>query len=58
MMERTQPRLHSIIELTPYAVAADDPVMMLTAVIPATSKVLRKAGLSIEDIDLFEVNGE
>jgi acetyl-CoA acyltransferase len=43
-------RLHS------FAVAADDPVMMLTAVIPATSKVLRSAGLSIEDIDLFEVS--
>jgi acetyl-CoA acyltransferase len=43
-------RLHS------FAVAADDPVMMLTAIIPATSKVLHKAGLSIEDIDLFEVN--
>ena len=39
-----------------FAVAADDPVMMLTAVIPATGKVLRASGLSIEDIDLFEVN--
>jgi acetyl-CoA acyltransferase len=37
-------------------VAADDPVMMLTAIIPATGKVLSKAGLSIGDIDLFEVN--
>jgi len=43
-------RVHS------FAVAADDPVMMLTAVIPATGKVLSKAGLSIADIDLFEVN--
>ncbi len=43
-------RLHS------FAVAADDPVMMLTAVIPATGKVLSKAGLSVADIDLFEVN--
>jgi acetyl-CoA acyltransferase len=43
-------RLHS------FAVAADDPVMMLTAIIPATDKVLRAAGLSITDIDLFEVN--
>ena len=43
-------RVHS------FAVAADDPVMMLTAIIPATSKVLSKAGLSIADIDLFEVN--
>jgi acetyl-CoA acyltransferase len=30
--------------------------MMLTAIIPATSKVLGKAGLSVADIDLFEVN--
>jgi acetyl-CoA acyltransferase len=29
---------------------------MLTAIIPATGKVLNKAGLSIADIDLFEVN--
>ena len=43
-------RLHS------FAVAADNPVMMLTAIIPATGKVLSKAGLSIGDIDLFEVN--
>jgi acetyl-CoA acyltransferase len=43
-------RLHS------FAVAADDPVMMLTAIIPATEKVLRASGLSIADIDLFEVN--
>jgi acetyl-CoA acyltransferase len=43
-------RVHS------FAVAADDPVMMLTAILPATGKVLSKAGLSIDDIDLFEVN--
>jgi acetyl-CoA acyltransferase len=43
-------RVHS------FAVAADDPVMMLTAIIPATGKVLGKAGLPIDDIDLFEVN--
>jgi len=39
-----------------FAVAGDDPVFMLTGVIPATRKVLAKAGLSIDDIDLFEVN--
>ena len=43
-------RLHS------FAVAGDDPIMMLTGVIPATDQVLRRAGLSIADIDLFEVN--
>ncbi|MFM9258925.1 thiolase family protein [Rhodococcus erythropolis] len=43
-------RLHS------FAVAGDDPLYMLTAVIPATEKVLARAGLTISDIDLFEVN--
>lgn len=38
------------------AVIADDPVMMLTAPIPATKKVLDKAGLTVDDIDAFEVN--
>jgi acetyl-CoA acyltransferase len=37
-------------------VAADDPVVMLTAPIPATAKVLARSGLSLADIDLFEVN--
>jgi len=36
--------------------AADDPVLMLTAPIPATGKALRRAGLSLADIDVFEVN--
>ncbi|TQM29749.1 thiolase family protein [Nocardia bhagyanarayanae] len=43
-------RLHS------FAVAGDDPLMMLTAVIPATRKVLRRAGLQLSDIDLVEIN--
>jgi acetyl-CoA acyltransferase len=48
--------------LTPVArvhtavLAADDPVIMLTAPIPATRKVLRKSGLSLADIGVFEVN--
>jgi acetyl-CoA acyltransferase len=37
-------------------VVGDDPLMMLTGVIPATERVLRRAGLSITDIDAFEVN--
>ncbi len=36
--------------------AATDPVIMLTAPIPATAKALAKAGLRLEDIDAFEVN--
>lgn len=39
-----------------FAVAGSDPVKMLTGPIPATEKILKKSGLSIEDIDLFEVN--
>jgi acetyl-CoA acyltransferase len=36
--------------------AGDSPVLMLTAPIPATRKALKSAGLSIGDIDTFEVN--
>jgi acetyl-CoA acyltransferase len=36
--------------------AGDDPVIMLTAPIPATAKALAKSGLSIDDIGVFEVN--
>jgi len=39
-----------------FAVAGADPVTMLTGPIPATAKILAKSGLSIDDIDLFEVN--
>ncbi len=48
--------------LTPIArfhtgvLAGDDPVMMLSAPIPATAKALAKAGLTIDDIGVFEVN--
>ena len=38
------------------AVIGDDPLMMLTAVIPATERVLRRAGLHIDEVDAFEVN--
>ncbi|WP_040003980.1 thiolase family protein [Gordonia alkanivorans] len=39
-----------------FSVVGDDPVMMLTAPIPATHKVLARAGLTIGDIDVYEVN--
>ncbi|QKT09424.1 thiolase family protein [Rhodococcus sp. W8901] len=39
-----------------FSVAGDDPMFMLTAPIPATHKVLAKSGLSIDDIDAYEVN--
>ena len=38
------------------AVTGTDPTIMLTGPAPATRKALAKAGLSIDDIDLFEVN--
>jgi acetyl-CoA C-acetyltransferase len=37
-------------------VIGGDPVIMLEAPLPATARALKKAGLSIDDIDLFEVN--
>ncbi|MGW7569250.1 thiolase family protein [Streptomyces tendae] len=43
-------RLHS------FAVTGSGPLLMLTGVVPATEKVLRRASLSLGDIDLFEVN--
>jgi acetyl-CoA acetyltransferase family protein len=39
-----------------FAVAANDPQIMLTAVIPATALVLAKSKLSLDDIDLIEIN--
>ncbi len=38
------------------SVLGDDPVMMLSAPIPATAMALKKAGMKIEDIDLVEIN--
>ncbi|MCV7168763.1 thiolase family protein [Mycobacterium manitobense] len=43
-------RIHSM------TVVGSDPLYMLTGVIPATEKVLARAGLTLADIDLFEVN--
>ena len=39
-----------------FALAGVDPVTMLTGPIPATTKVLARAGLTLEDIDLVEIN--
>ena len=39
-----------------FAVTGDDPVAMLTAPISATHKVLARAGLSVDDIDVVEIN--
>ncbi|MGI5200241.1 thiolase family protein [Spirillospora sp. CA-108201] len=47
---RPRARFHS------FSVVGSDPVYMLTGPIPATEMVLRRAGLTIADIDAFEVN--
>jgi len=39
-----------------FGLAGDDPISMLTGPIPATEKVLKRSGLSIDDIDHYEVN--
>ncbi len=39
-----------------FAVTGVDPVMMLTGPIPATEQVLLRAGLTLDDVDRFEVN--
>ncbi|MEU6352718.1 acetyl-CoA C-acyltransferase [Streptomyces sp. NPDC047072] len=58
----TTPERAAELGLTPIAryhggaVSGADPIMMLTGPIPATEKVLRKTGLKIDDIGVFEVN--
>lgn len=47
---RARARFHS------FSVVGDDPLLMLTAVVPASKKVLERAGLGIDDIDAYEVN--
>ena len=41
---------------TDFAVTGSDPLLMLTGVIPATEKVLARAGMSIDAFDAYEVN--
>ena len=42
--------------ITHFAVSGDDPLYMLTGVIPATEKLLARSGRTLADIDCFEVN--
>ena len=42
--------------VTHFAIAGGDPIMMLTAIMPATAKLLKRAGLTIDQVDAFEVN--
>ena len=48
--------LKPLVRLHTFALAADDPVIMLTAPIPATAKALAKSGLRIDEIGALEVN--
>jgi acetyl-CoA acyltransferase len=48
--------LRPLVRVHTTVMAGDDPVIMLTAPIPATAKVLARSGLSADDIGLFEVN--
>ena len=43
-------------EIVSISVVGDDPVFMLTGPIPASQKALKNAQLSIDDIDIYEVN--
>ena len=47
---RPRARIHTA------TVVGDDPIYMLTGIVPATAKVLARAGLTIKDIDAYEVN--
>jgi acetyl-CoA acetyltransferase family protein len=42
--------------VTHFAVSGGDPLLMLTAIVPATRKLLARAGLDVAAIDAFEVN--
>ncbi|MCF8570211.1 thiolase family protein [Gordonia sp. HY002] len=49
-------KLRPIARIVASAVTGDDPMLMLTAPIPASRRALAKAGLTIDDIASFEVN--
>jgi len=42
--------------ITHFAVMGDDPLMMLTGIIPATRKLIERCGIAIDQIDAYEVN--
>jgi len=47
---RPRARFHS------FAVVGSDPIEMLTGIIPATRRILERSGLSLDDIDVYEIN--
>jgi acetyl-CoA acyltransferase len=48
--------LRPLARFVSFALAGVDPVMMLTGVIPATERVLDRAGLRLRDVDVVEIN--
>jgi acetyl-CoA acyltransferase len=48
--------LKPLVRLHTFALAGDDPIIMLTAPMPATAKALQRSGLKINDIGAFEIN--
>jgi acetyl-CoA C-acetyltransferase len=48
--------LHPRARIRSLATVGDDPTLMLNAPVPASIKALKQAGMSVSDIDLFEVN--
>jgi acetyl-CoA acyltransferase len=59
IMERTTAErlgLRARARFVAFSLAGDNPIIMLTAPIPATYKVLKRAGLTLDQIDLVEIN--
>ncbi len=48
--------LNPLARIVHLSARGDDPVLMLTAPIPATAHALRRAGMSLDEIDLIEIN--
>jgi acetyl-CoA C-acetyltransferase len=48
--------VHPLARVHHMTVIGGDPVIMLEAPLPATHRALKKAGMTVDDIDLFEVN--
>jgi acetyl-CoA acyltransferase len=48
--------LRPLARFVAFALAGDDPVMMLSAPIPATQRILERAGMKLEQMDRIEIN--
>jgi acetyl-CoA C-acetyltransferase len=55
-LRKINPEIRPRARIVALTVIAEDPVLMLAGPIKATKQVLKKANMSIEDIDLYEVN--